>query len=384
MIESCDLDLQQSPESVRMSLAAAMTLGFKRGRFYRDARLHCINLLLTYPEGCAGKCAYCGLSGTRSGEYGRKSFIRVEWPTCSLEETIERIADRRDRVKRICISMITRRRAVEDTKAICHGLRSRVDVPVSLLVCPTLLEPEDLVDFRKAGADKIGVAIDLATSRLFDRYRGAGVRGPHEWKTYWRCLYDCLGIFGQSNAGAHFMVGMGETEREMCLAIQRVKDMGGETHLFSFYPEGNSRMADHPPPPMDTYRRVQLARYLIDRGTARQDGFAYDALGRIRDFGVSAEERENVIDRGEPFRTSGCVGRDGEVACNRPFGNSPPGPDIRNYPFPPTPEDVARIRSQMIRCDGGWNEDASLGVTGEPCRGQGSGTRDRTTRHPPD
>ena len=70
----------------------------------------------------------------------------------------------------------------------------------------------------------------------------------------------------------------------------------------------------------------------------------------VRDFGVYPEQLEGIIDTGEPFRMSGCVGRDGEVACNRPFGNSPPGPDIRNYPFLPTPEDVARIRSQMIRC----------------------------------
>ncbi len=345
--------VEQSPDFVRMSLAAAMTLGFKRGIFYRNARLHCINLLLTYPEGCVGKCAYCGLSGARSGEYGSKSFIRVQWPTYAIEEIIERISTRRDRVKRICISMITRRQAVEDTKEICRRLRSSVDVPVSLLICPTLLERRDLLDFREAGADKIGVAIDLATPELFDRFRGGGVKGPHEWKRYWRCLSDCLGVFGQGNAGAHFMVGMGETEREMCRAIQRVKDMGGETHLFSFYPEGNSRMADHPLPPMDTYRRVQLARYLIDQGTGRADRFSFDPLGTIEDFGIRPEELDGIIDRGEPFRTSGCVGRDGEVACNRPFGNSPPGPDIRNFPFPPTSEDVARIRAQMLGCEGG-------------------------------
>lgn len=35
-----------------------------------------------------------------------------------------------------------------------------------------------------------------------------------------------------------------------------------------------------------------------------------------------------------------------KVACNRPFANSRPGPDLRNYPFAPTPEDVARIREQ--------------------------------------
>ena len=357
----------QSPEFVRMSLAAALTLGFKRGLFYRNARLHCINLLLTYPQGCMGKCAYCGLSGTRSGAYSRKSFIRVQWPTYSLDETIERISARKDRAKRICISMITRGQAVEDTKTMCRRLRSRFDIPVSLLVCPTLLDRRDLVDFKAAGADKIGVAIDLATPDLFDRLRGAGVGGPHRWETYWSCLSECLGLFGKGNGGAHFMVGMGETEQEMCAAVQRVRDMGGETHLFSFYPEAGSRMADHAPPPMDQYRRIQLARYLIDHGLSRANRFTYGGTGAVLDFGVPPIDLDRIIDTGEPFRTSGCTGQDGQVACNRPFGNSPPGPDIRNYPFPPLPEDVARIRSQMLGCndsgDWGASDSNSLAIS---------------------
>ncbi|EMR74670.1 hypothetical protein MBGDF03_01269 [Thermoplasmatales archaeon SCGC AB-540-F20] len=50
---------KESPEYLRTSLAAAMTLGFKNGRFYRNAKLPCINLLLTYNSGCAGNCGYC-------------------------------------------------------------------------------------------------------------------------------------------------------------------------------------------------------------------------------------------------------------------------------------------------------------------------------------
>ncbi len=57
--------LLESPQSLRMSLAAAMTLGFKRSLFYKNARLYCINLLLTYRSGCAARCAYCGLSTNR-------------------------------------------------------------------------------------------------------------------------------------------------------------------------------------------------------------------------------------------------------------------------------------------------------------------------------
>lgn len=339
---------------MRMSLAAAMTLGFQRGLFYRSAKLHCINLLLTYRAGCAARCAYCGLSSRRPGRYGGKSFIRVTWPTFALEEIIERIGERQDRVKRICISMITRRRSVQDTRDICAKLRASFDIPVSLLISPTILTREDLMEYRRAGADKIGVAIDLATAELFDRYRGKGVGGPHSWERYWECLEDSLEIFGAGNAGPHFMVGMGETEEEMCRAIQQSRDRGGRTHLFSFYPEPHSALDDALPPPMDQYRRVQIARYLIDTrlGDARRFGFGED--GRIRDFGMSVSSLDEVVDSGEPFRTSGCKGYDGQVACNRPYANSRPGPDMRNYPFAPEREDIIRIRSQL-----GWGRSHS-------------------------
>ncbi|CAO0819953.1 hypothetical protein DFAR_1260006 [Desulfarculales bacterium] len=45
-------DPQQSPDYVRLSLAAAMTLGLGGGSFFRGARLGCINLFLTYSGGC--------------------------------------------------------------------------------------------------------------------------------------------------------------------------------------------------------------------------------------------------------------------------------------------------------------------------------------------
>lgn len=338
---------RESPEYLRMSLAAAMTLGLKPGLFYRNARLYCINLLLTYEAGCLGRCAYCGLSSRGPEPYSRKRFIRVTWPTYPLEEIVERIGDRRDRIKRICISMVTRRRAVADTIEVCRLLRSSLDIPVSLLISPTVLKGNDLRALKSAGADKIGVAVDLATKELFERYRGKGVKGPHRWERYWECLSDVIALFGEGNAGAHFIVGMGETEKEMALAIQKVRDMGGRTHLFSFFPEPGSAMHDISPPPIGQYRRVQLARYLIDNRISEVSKFSYGVEGRIKHFGIGGPFLDEVIDSGEPFRTSGCEGHDGDVACNRPYGNSRPGPHIRNYPFPPNGQDISRIRSQM-------------------------------------
>ena len=342
-----DTDERESPEVVRMSLAAAMTLGFKPGLFYRNARLYCINLLLTYRSGCAARCAYCGLSAKRPGRYDKKSFIRVSWPAYTVGDILAAIQARQGRGKRICISMITHKRAIGDTIALCQRLRSAVDVPVSLLISPTLVTSTDLLDFKAAGADRIGVAVDLATPALFDRYRGSGVGGPHNWETYWNCLAAAAAIWGDGHIGPHLMVGMGETEQEMCSVIQRSRDLGGRTHLFSFFPEAQSLLATQPQPPMDQYRRIQLARYLIDNGLGRAERMVFDDQGRVVDFGHANAALDAIIDSGAPFQTSGCEGYDGQVACNRPYANSRPGPDIRNYPFTPEAGDIRRIRRQM-------------------------------------
>lgn len=339
--------IQESPEYLRMSLAAAMTLGFKPGIFYRDAKLYCINLLLTYTSGCSARCGYCGLSNKRAGEYNDKSFIRVTWPTYALYEIILAISKRLKQVKRICISQVTNLRCIEDTTIICQQFRKNFDVPISLLISPTIVGRENLLDFKNAGADKVGVAIDLASPRLFNKFRGKGVGGPHTWERYIDCLESAISIFGRKNAGSHFIIGMGETEKEIIQAMQMIQDMGGWTHLFSFYPESDSPMKDHPMPQMDHYRRIQLARYLIDKGLSKANLFSFNEKEQIINFGLSTNELNSVIDSGQPFRTSGCEGYDGEVACNRPFANSRPGPNIRNFPFPPNEKDIKRIRFQM-------------------------------------
>ncbi|WP_236609897.1 radical SAM protein [Desulfotignum phosphitoxidans] len=324
-----------------------MTLGFKKGLFYRNAKLHCINLLLTYSDGCAARCAYCGLSCRRSGKYQDKSFIRVTWPTYQTSEIIQRIGGHQGRVKRICISQVTNKRSISDTLTICRQLRSGFDIPVSVLISPTIVTREDLKEIKAAGADKIGVAIDLATPNLFDRYRGSGVKGPHCWETYLDRLEQAIEIFGVRHAGSHFVTGMGETEKQMVNIIQLVQDMGGWTHLFSFYPEPGSGMCDYPMPALDHYRRIQLARFIMDEKLGRAENFAFNEKSEIVDFGITRQLLEHVIDSGEPFRTSGCEGYDGEVACNRPFANSRPGPEMRNYPFKPNRDDIKMIREQL-------------------------------------
>jgi lipoyl synthase len=336
----------ESPYHIKLSLAAAMQLGYSPARFHRAARMTCINLLLTYADGCAANCSYCGLARERQIE-GDRSFIRVPWPTKPTDEVLGRIARSRA-VKRTCLSMITHRRGVEDSIALTRSIAEVTAKPVSVLITPTLIEREDLVALRDAGADKIGVAFDLATEELFDAHRGHAARGPHRWDRYWEVFDLSVEVFGERMVGSHFIVGLGETERDMALAFQRVADRGGVNHLFSFFPEPGSTESDRVQPPMAIYRRMQLVCELIDAGLSRADAMHFDEGGRIADFGVAQATLDEVIDSGRAFRTRGCTGEDGEVACNRPYANSLPGDDtVRNFPFAPDAEDIRRIRAQM-------------------------------------
>ncbi len=340
------MENNESPDYVRMSLAAAMTLDLAPGRFYRDAKLYCINLLVTYKDGCIANCSYCGLSKLRPGKYEKKSFIRVKWPVFHMDLISDRISEKvkTGAVKRVCISMVTRRRSVEDTIIISKLIRSKSDVPISYLISPTVVQAGDFPKFKAAGADKIGIAIDAVTEDIFNEHRGLGVKGPHKWQRYWDCFDEALECFGKGNVGSHFMVGLGETEQEEVESIQRVRDLGGDTHLFAFFPESASKLEDFPRPTLPTYRRIQLARYLIDNDIIRIDKMEFNKEGQITNYGIEIEE---YLLSGNPFMTSGCVGNDGEVACNRPFANEKPSEELRNFPFQPDSEDIEKIKQEI-------------------------------------
>jgi len=55
----------------------------------------------------------------------------------------------------------------------------------------------------------------------------------------------------------------------------------------------------------------------------------FDEYEKLIDFGIDVEP---LIQMGEPFMTSGCPGRDGKVACNRPYGNERPSGPNPNFP----------------------------------------------------
>jgi biotin synthase len=345
----------RSPEYVQMSTAAAITLGVMPGRMYRCGCTRCLNLLLTYPEGCRANCAYCGLARHREAEcdYADRNFIRVDWPAVPTEQVIDIVARDGENTPfhRMCISMITHPRSDDDTVTVLKAWTDRIapeTVPVSILSNPTTMTRADVVQLRDLGADIFTVAMDACTPDLFDRTRGKGVQSPHSWRKYWEILQDAREVFGPEKFGAHLIVGMGETEHDALSLVQQLRDLGGHSHMFCFFPEKGSLMDHLPATPRDQWRRVQLARYLIDYRDVRLEHMRFDGEGRVADFGLPRAELDAVIDEGAAFRTSGCPGkfRDDVSACDRPYGDSPPS-DIASYPFALNRSDVRRVRRQL-------------------------------------
>jgi len=352
--ETRECSSNESPEYLQTSLAAAMTMGFRKGKFYRDAKLYCVNLLLTYKEGCRASCAFCGLSKSRQidGEEREKSFIRVEWPLYRLEDIINALnSSKCNHVERVCISMVTNKRAIEDILIVSKRISDHTNKSLSALISPTIIKKDWLNKLRNSGVDKIGIAIDAATPKLFDELRGSGVKGPHKWEKYWEIVKASINVFKKGNVGIHLIVGLGETEEEMALTFQKAFDMGVDIHLFSFFPEPHSNLERANQPGIGQYRRIQLLRYLMAINKIHYENLIFNSQSQIIDFGIDKKIINEAIELGKPFKTSGCSGKTLDVACNRPYANCSPFQaymgECRNFPIDPIAEDIKLIKKQL-------------------------------------
>jgi len=343
-------DRRESPDWVRISMASALALRMRSGRFARPFEFGGINLLLNYASGCRSDCSYCGLARTRPGTYEDKSFIRVEWPLVRTDELVGRMARYEDRLTRLCISMVTHGRAFPDTVEITERIRARVSTPLSILVAPPTLDRNRLEIFKAAGVDMIGIGLDAVTEDLFRHHRtDVPSGGGLSWEQYWEVVDAARDVFGPWKVNCHTLVGLGETDEDMIDLFCRLAERQIFSYLFSFNPEPDSRLGDRPKAPLHRWRRIQLARHLIEDEGFGRDRFRFDDDGNL--VAILGPVDDDVVERavasGIPFMTNGCPGPSGEPGCTRPFGSYRPSEPVRDYPWPPTPDDLRRIREEM-------------------------------------
>jgi len=325
------------PEKVRVSLGSAIVLGLTRGMLNAEPTTA---YLLTYRQGkCFANCGFCPQAKDSKGRADMLS--RVTWPPFLTEKVLFRVGPAFEKgvIRRVCIQALNYPKVFEDLMNLVNGIRSNTEVPISVSCQP--LNRGKMEKLMEAGVNRIGIPMDAATEELFEKVKGRLANGPYTWKEQLQRLREAVDVFGKNSVTTHLIAGLGETEKEIIQMIQWCVDMGIYPGLFSFTPIRGTALEGNPQPPLHSYRRVQIAQYLITRGETRYENMKFSRSGCLIHFGVSEAKLRQVVKSGFPFITSGCPD------CNRPYYNERPGGPLYNYPRLPMPEEIVEIEKQI-------------------------------------
>lgn len=325
------------PKKVRVSIGSAIVLELINGRL--DAK-PTTAYLMTYRRGkCFANCGFCPQARESRGRTDMLS--RVSWPPFTTKQVLDSIkaTAREGGIRRVCIQALNYPGVHAHIQALAKEISKRVSIPISVSCQP--INPENIMLLAEAGVERIGIPLDAATPEIFDKVKGGSARGPYNMERQIALLEEAVKVFGRGMVTTHLIVGLGESEREMVEMIQKCVDMGVLPALFAFTPVDGTALENLRQPPIQKYRRIQVARHLIFHGIVRAQAMSFDENECITDFGVDRQTLKQVVGSGEPFRTSGCPG------CNRPYYNEKPSGPIYNYPRPLSKEEIAKIFEEL-------------------------------------
>ena len=325
------------PEKIRVSVGSAVVLGLLEGKLDAEPTTA---YLMTYKIGkCTANCGFCPQA--RSSQSKAELLSRVKWPVFSTTEVLTKIehAVSNEKIRRVCVQALNYPGVFRDICAFVERLKQQVLVQVSVSCQP--LNSHNLGLLSEAGVDRIGIALDAATEKLFNYIKGTAAGGPYKWKDQLKMLQVATRVFGEGNVSTHLIAGLGETEIEAAGLIQKCVDLGVLPALFAFTPIDGTALASNPQPEVEVYRRMQVARYLIANGLARIEDLSFDEDDRIIDFGIPKARLTRIVESGKPFLTSGCSD------CNRPFYNEKPSGPIYNYPRTLRQHEIDAIRKKL-------------------------------------
>ncbi len=315
-------------ELIRVSYGTAVAMGLKKGKML--ARPTTAYLMTYWPGHCRNNCAFCVQA--RGSRADLEKLSRVTWPAFELEEVLDALP--KGGFSRLCLQTIDYPGMVEDVLDLLEAF-APLNLPVSVSITP--VEKETLREFKRLGVDYIGVGLDAASERVYRDVKDS----LYSWNEMWAFTGDIIDVFGPGRAFVHLIVGLGETDWEMVETMARIYDMEAEVSLFAFTPVKGTRLENAKPPSLERYRRIQLARYLLETGLASVEDFTFDSDGNLTGFGIPKERLAELVPP-EVFATHGCPG------CNRPYYNERPKKEPYNFPVRPEREYVRRVIEAIL------------------------------------
>lgn len=325
------------PEQIRVSIGTAIIAGLVDGKLDVSPTTA---YLMTYRDGkCMANCSFCPQA--RESKSSNTLLSRVTWPSFPTKEVIPALqkAAKEKKILRVCIQALNYPLVFRHLEELVREITEHSNVAVSVSCQPQNIE--DMEHLKRAGVDRLGIALDAATETLFNKVKGKETGNAYNWKNQISQLKEAIAIFKGNKVSTHLIVGLGETEKEAVEMVQRCVDMCVLPALFAFTPVRGTALEHHLSPKVESYRRVQLARYLIVTGKTKMQDMTFNDSGEITDFGLSRDSLKPIIKNTLPFRTSGCPD------CNRPFYNEKPSGPIYNYPTKPIENEIKKILKQL-------------------------------------
>lgn len=307
---------------VRLSQGTAAVAGLKEVRLSVAPTTASIMI----GEHCSQNCSFCTQS--RSSQAKEGFLSRVPWPEFPAEEVISKIAEsyRQKKIKRACLQVVANKKALDDAKVFLRKLRSHSPIPLSISCKVDSLD--DLRELFDIGVERVGIALDAASVETYRNFKGGDLKQKIEF------LVQAVQEF-PGKIATHLIAGLGETEEEMVKLLQLCYSKGIRVGLFAFTPVKGSALADKKPPDLSSYRRIQAARFLIEKDYYLADKFTFQS-GKLTNLRIDLKTLREYLGEGTAFRTAGCPD------CNRPFYNERPGDVLYNYPRPLTPEELEK------------------------------------------
>ena len=333
-------DQGEMPKKIRVSSGTAAILNLSNDRLNVKPTTA---YLMTYKVGkCTANCAFCPQA--RGSESGADLLSRVSWPIYPTQNVIAALEEavRSQEIGRVCIQGINYPSVFVHISELVKEIKKHARASISVSCQP--LKAENILVLKEAGADRLGIALDAATSALFENIKGNKAGCPYDWLGQFRLLEEALKIFGKGKVSTHIIAGMGETEKDVIELIQKCVDMTVLPALFAFTPIHGAKMENNSPPVLESYRRLQLGRYLLAEGLTRFENMNFDVEDKITSFAVPMKDLLRVVETGAPFLTSGCSN------CNRPFYNEKPSGPLYNYPRTLRHEEIEKIKKQLGLC----------------------------------
>ena len=196
----------------------------------------------------------------------------------------------------------------------------------------------------------IGIGLDAVTEELFAEH-------PHRRSGRWPQVGEVLGgrdrrprdLRALEGQRAHAWSGSVRSDSDLVSLFVALRDRQIFSYLFCFNPEPGTRMAAHPQPSLRRWRRVQLARHLIEAEGYGLEQFGFDGDGGDGPLcGRPARPSRRSWRTATAFMTDGCPGESGEPGCTQAL-TARTGPASRSVTtrLSPAASDLEEIRQQL-------------------------------------